>query len=131
MRQYVAQLAQGIKQFYFYNFFIDGSPVIRRWEGFVEGDGQPRPNVAAYATMTWLLDGATFKGTDRPGEHVWVHRFSTPAGPLAVAWSRTDTIAHIAIARAKEAWDLMGASMPIPRDGVFEVTDAPVYVRYE
>jgi len=131
VRQYVAQLAQGIKQFYFYNFFIDGSPVIRRWEGFVEGDGQPRPNVAAYATMTWLLDGATFKGTDRPGEHVWVHRFSTPAGPLAVAWSRTDTIAHIAIARAKEAWDLMGASMPIPRDGVFEVTDAPVYVRYE
>ncbi|MBI2297781.1 MAG: hypothetical protein HYU66_02300 [Armatimonadetes bacterium] len=41
VRQHVAQLACGVRQFFFYNFFIDGSPVVREWEGFVEGDGQP------------------------------------------------------------------------------------------
>ena len=129
VRQYVAQLALGIKQFYFYNFFIDGSPAIRQWQGLVEGDGQPRPNVAAYANMTWLLDGAAFARTDRPAENVWVHRFATPAGPLAVAWSRTETTASLAFPNATEAWSLMGEAIPIPGDKAFTITDAPIYVR--
>ena len=36
-------------------------------EGFVEGDGQPRPNVAAYAQMSWILDGATSSDPNRLG----------------------------------------------------------------
>ena len=129
VRQHVSQLALGVKQFFFYNFFLDGSPVIRDWEGFVEGDGQPRPNVAAYATMTWLLDGATFERTERPSADAWVHHFNTPRGPLAVAWTRSDTEADLSFPGAEGAWDLMGAEKPVPASGRFDVTDAPVYVR--
>jgi len=129
VRQYVSQLALGVDRFFFYNFFIDGSPTVREWEGFVEGDGQPRPNVAAYATMTWLLDGATFDRTERSGPDAWLHWFRTPRGFLAVAWARSDTRTPITIPGAREAWDLVGAPMRLPRDGVIEVSDAPVYVR--
>jgi hypothetical protein len=130
IRQHVSQLALGVKQFFFYNFFLDGSPVIRDWEGFVEGDGQPRPNVAAYAAMTWLLDGATFERTERPrpSEDAWVHHFRTPRGPLAVAWTRSGTEADLSFRDAARAWDLMGAEKPVPATGQFRVTDAPVYV---
>jgi hypothetical protein len=129
VRQHVSQLALGVDRFFFYNFFIDGSPEIRLWEGFVEGDGQPRPNVAAYATLTWLLDGATFNRTERPTTDTWQHWFRTPHGPLAVAWSRTGSETRLTFPRARQAWDLVGAPLQVPRDGALNVTDAPVYVR--
>jgi len=130
VRQYVAQLALGVRQFFFYNFFLDGSPRARDWQGFVEGDGQPRPNVPAYATMTWLLDGAQFLRTERRGEDVWVHHFRTPQGPLAVAWSRTGTEAEVEFPGAVRAWDLMGAPVEVERAAAkaLRVTDAPLYV---
>lgn len=130
VRQYVAQLAVGVRQFFFYNFFLDGSPRARQWQGFVEGDAQPRPNVPAYATMTWLLDGAQFLRTDRPDEKVWVHHFRTPRGPLAVTWARTGTQAEVEFPGAVEAWDLMGAPVEVKGAGapVLRVTDAPLYV---
>ncbi|MBM3501974.1 MAG: hypothetical protein FJX74_25245 [Armatimonadetes bacterium] len=128
VRQHVSQLALGVDRFFFYNFFIDGSPTVQAWEGFVEGDGQPRPNVAAYATLSRLLDGATFDRTEQAGPEAWVHWFRIPRGRLVVAWARTDTRSRVAIPRAEEAWDLMGAPLPVPRQGVFEITDAPIYV---
>jgi hypothetical protein len=129
VRQYVSQLALGVDRFFFYNLFVDGSPEVRQWEGFVEGDGQPRPNVAAYATLSWLLDGATFDHTERPSPDVWLHWFRTPRGRLAIVWARTGTHSEVTIPGAREAWDLMGAPVRIPRGGVFEATDAPLYVR--
>ena len=129
VRQYVSQIALGADRFFFYNFFVDGSPVTAMWEGFVEGDGQPRPNVAAYATMTWLLDGATFVRTDRPNADTWLHRFATPRGPLVVAWARSGTATPLSFPGAREAWDLMGAPVRLRSDGSLTVSDAPVYVR--
>ena len=131
VRQYVAQMALDVKRFYFYNFFIDGSPFTNRWEGMLEGDGQPLPNVAAYAAMTWLLDGAAFDRTERPSENLWAHHFTSPRGPMVVAWSRSDTTAALPLPRAVAAWDLMGAAAAVPEDRVFKVTDAPIYVRLE
>ena len=128
VRQYVSQMALGIRQFYFYNMFLDGSPVARLWDGFVEGDGQPRPNVATYAAMTWLLDGATFEHSERPSADVWVHRFRTPQGPLLIAWTRTGTQATLPVPAGARAYDLMGAPVPIPRSRLLPLTDAPVYV---
>lgn len=127
VRQYVAQLAVGIRRFFFYNFFINGSPITRDWEGFVEGDGQPRPSVAAYATMTWLLDGASFQHSEHPVSNVWAHYFSTPRGLLAVVWSRTGTTAPVRFERALCAWDLMGAPIAVPASRKLRVTDAPIY----
>ena len=89
VRQYVSQIALGVKQFDYYNMFVNGSPVTQMWDGFVEGDGQPRPSVAAYATMTWMLDGGKFERTEHPNPDLWLHRFSTPKGTLIVAWART------------------------------------------
>ena len=129
VRQHVAQLAAGVERFFFYNFFIDGSPVVKTWEGFLEGDGQPLPNVAAYATMTWLLDGATYTKTDRPSEDVWIHHFDSPDGPLAVAWTRTGTTEKRRFRGAKAAWDLMGGEVKVPGGKRLELTDAPIYVR--
>ena len=129
VRQYVSQMALGVKQFYFYNFFIDGSPTIRTWQGLLEGDGQPRPNVAAYAQMTWILDGARFVRTEQPKNNAWVHHFETPRGPIAVAYMRTDHTAELRFPNASQAWDLMGAPLPLPSDKAVVVTDAPVYVR--
>ncbi|MBT3375270.1 MAG: hypothetical protein HN742_32670 [Lentisphaerae bacterium] len=128
VRQYVAQMALGVQRFYFYNFFIDGSAVVRRWEGFLEGDGQPLPNVAAFATMTWLLDGATYLGTERPTPDTWIHTFATPSGRLAVAWSRTDTTAVLPFPNMKQAWDLMGAEIQDTDRRVLTITDAPNYI---
>ncbi len=128
VRQYVSQMALGVDQFFFYNFFVDGSPVVRDWEGFVEGDGQPRPNVAAYAQMSWILDGAEFERVDRPTGDVWLYRFSTPRGRVTVAWARTGHEAKIGFPHASQAWDLMGMELGLPDDGKLAVTDAPIYV---
>ena len=127
-RQYVAQWAAGVRRFFFYNFFIDGSPTIRRWEGFVEGDGQPRPNVAVYAQMSWILDGARFDRTERPGEDAWVHSFDTPRGEVAVAWTKTGREMTLSFPDAVEAWDLMGAPLSLPANKEWTATDAPIYV---
>lgn len=129
VRQYVSQLALGVRQFFFYNFFVDGSPVVRRWEGFVEGDGQPRPNVAAYAQMSWILDGANFDRVDRPTDDVWLYQFKTPRGRVSVAWARTDQQARIEFPHASQAWDLMGSRLDLPRDKTLTVTDAPIYIK--
>ncbi len=128
VRQYVAQWAQGIDRFFFYNFFVDGSPNTNAWEGFVEGDGQSRPNVAAYAMMSWILDGATFEKTDQPSRNVWTHRFVTPRGPVVVAWAKTGTEAEVHAVRCANAWDMMGAPIDMPENGWFRVTDAPIYL---
>ena len=129
VRQHVSQLALGVRQFFFYNFFIDGSPVIRPWQGFLEGDGQPRPNVAAYAQMTWILDGAHFVRTERPNEDIWIHHFNTPRGALAVAWAVTGAEIELSFEGATQAWNLMGSPVTLPPDGTVTVTDAPVYIR--
>jgi hypothetical protein len=128
VRQYVSQVALGVRQFYFYNFFIDGSPTIRTWQGFLEGDGQPRPNVAAYAQMTWILDGAGFVRTDRPSGNAWIHHFNTPRGPIAVVYARTGHTTELRFPNATQAWDLMGAPLPLPSDKKVTVTEAPVYI---
>lgn len=128
VRQYVSQMALGVRRFFFYNFFVDGSPVIQEWEGFVEGDGQPRPNVAAYATMTWLLDGARFERTWEPQQGVTCHQFRTPERRVVVAWSRTGTTARVTLPGAEKAFDLMGAPAKLPADRRLTVTDAPLYL---
>jgi hypothetical protein len=128
VRQYVTQLALGVNEFFFYNLFIDGSPVKQEWQGFVDGDGQPSPNVAAYATLSWLLDGATFERTEAPAPGVWLHVFRAPHGRLAAAWARTGTTAAVKVA-ASEGWDLMGAPLVLAADRSLVVTDAPVYLR--
>ena len=128
VRQYVSQLGLGVDQFFFYNFFVDGSPIVRDWEGFVEGDGQPRPNVAAYAQMSWTLDGARFDRVERPTEDVWLYRFTTPRGRVTVAWARTGHQAQIEFPHASQAWDLMGGELELPRDKKLAVSDAPLYV---
>ena len=130
VRQYVSQWAAGVERFFFYNFFMDGRPDTQEWEGFVEGEGQPRPNVAAYTVMTWLLDGATFDATDRPDPDTWVHRFRTPRGPLWVAWRRTGTTGQLRVPGAVRWWDLMGVEHPAPKSGALTLTDAPVYVQF-
>jgi hypothetical protein len=128
VRQYVSQIAAGAGRFFLYNMFVDGSPITQAWEGFVEGDGQPRPNVAAYATMTWLLDGATFERTERPNADTWVHRFRTPRGPLLVTWCRTGKTGRMVARGAVGVWDLMGAPVKVGEGGVVNLTDAPVYI---
>jgi len=128
VRQHVAQWAAGVESFFFYNFFINGFATTRRWEGMLENEGQPRPNVAAYATLSWLLDGARFEETTQPSDDCWVHRFSTPRGPLSIAWSRTGTTAECRVPDANAVWDIMGAAQPVPLDGVFRLTEMPIYV---
>jgi hypothetical protein len=128
VRMYVAQLAAGVERFFYYDFFIGGSPYAKAWDSFVEGDGQPRPDVAAYAAMTWLLDGAKFERTERPTPDQWVHRFATPRGPVVVAWTRTGTRAEMSFPRAGRAWDIMGRDLPLRAGGKLAVTPHPVYV---
>ncbi len=129
VRQHVSQFAAGVEQFYFYNFFIDGSPVVKDWEGFLEGDGQPLPNVPAYAVMTWLLDGAEYLRTERPNVDAWIHHFQTPSGPLAVAWTRSGTRRTLAVEGATEAFDVMGAPVEVATDEAIEITEWPTYIR--
>ena len=127
VRQYVSQWAAGVERFCYYNCFIDGMPVARPWDSFVEGDGQPRPTVTAYATMTWLLDGATFERSEHPGENVWLHRFRTSLGTLVVAWSRTGTQVEHIFPKAQRAWNMAGTELPAPVSSL-KLTPDPVYV---
>jgi len=126
VRQYVSQLAMGVRRFFFYNFFIYGRPRANRFCGFLEGDGQPRPTVPAYATMTWLLDRAQFERTDHPRQGVWVHRFRTPRGPLAVAWTQTDTTAELDMPDAVRAWNVVGTPESVRQP--MRIGEAPTYV---
>jgi len=128
VRLYLAQWAAGVERFFYYNFFIGGSPYAKAWDSFVEGDGQPRPDVATYAAMTWVLDGAKFERTERPTPDQWVHHFATPRGPVIVAWMRTGTQAELTFPKALRAWDIMGRDLPLHAGGKLAVTSVPVYV---
>lgn len=127
VRQYVAQWAAGVERFFYYNCFVNGTPAARAWDSFVEGDGQPRPAVAAYATMTWLLDGATFDHTERPTLDLWLHHFRTPRGRLVVAWTRTGTEVEHVFATATQAWDIMGREVELEATRL-TLTPEPSYV---
>lgn len=128
VRQYVTQLASGVNAFFFYNMFIDGSAVKLAWQGFVDGDGQPSPNVAAYAVMSWLLDGARYSHNRKTPAGVWMPVFHTPGGDLTVAWAPSGKQARVALQGAKSAWDLMGTPLPVPRNGTFTLTETPIYI---
>jgi hypothetical protein len=130
-RQYIAQWAAGVQRFFYYNFMLNGSPFAGAWDSFVEGDGQPRPDVAAYAVMTWMLDGARFERTERPQEDAWVHHFSSAQGPLAVAWSRTGTTANLKLPGVVCVWDIMGREIRLRHGGRVTVTPEPVYLRFQ
>ncbi len=127
VRQNVSQWAAGIERFIYYNCFINGSALARAWDSFVEGDGQPRPAVAAYAAMTWLLDGGTFERTERIGQDVWLHHFRTDRGHVVVAWTRTGTAFRHAFPGATQAWDMVGREFALT-DGRIRLTPDPVYV---
>jgi len=127
VRQYVAQWAAGVERFFYYNCFISGTPAARAWDSFVEGDGQPRPAVAAYAALTWLLDGAIFDHTDHPSDDLWLHYFTTARGPLVVAWTRTGTTAEHTFATASRAWDIMGREVELEGNRLI-LTPEPTYV---
>jgi hypothetical protein len=128
VRMYITQIASGVERFFLYNAFIDGSPVAKAWDSLIEGDGQPRPAVAAYAMMTWLLDGATFERVDRPTDDLWLYHFTTPRGRLAVVWSRTGTTTDLAIPGAGRAWDIMGRELLVK--GKLRITPNPTYVLF-
>lgn len=127
VRQHVAQWAAGVDRFWYYNCFINGSPLARAWDSFIAGDGQPRPTVAAYAVMTWLLDGGEFIRTERPTDDIRLHHFHTHRGPLVVAWSRTGTEAGHTFPGARQAWDMMGREIAL-QEGRITLTPDPVYV---
>jgi len=127
VRQHVSQWAAGVEKFMYYNQFINGSPLARAWDSFVEGDGQPRPTVAAYAAMTWLLDGARFLHTERPTADTWLHHFRVERGLLTVAYTRTGTTADHAFPGPVEAWDMMGRALS-PTGRPIPLTPDPVYV---
>jgi len=131
VRQYVSQWFAGVERFYFYTSGISGQPVKQPFYGFVEGDGQPTPNVAAYAAMTWLLDNAKPERKSphrKSGPDLWVYPFTTPRGPMLALCTRTGTVQQLRLPTATRCWDLMGAERKAPRDGKLTVTDAPVYV---
>lgn len=128
VRMYVSQIAAGVERFFYYNFYVTSTPVTKLWDSFIEGDGQPRPAVAAYAVMTWLLDGAVYRATDRPSEDVWIHRFDTPRGALAVAWTRTGTTAEHVFPGAGSAWDIMGKEQSPGPDGRLLLSPLPTYI---
>lgn len=129
VKLYVEQIAAGVSRFYFYNCMLSGCPMTKAWDGFIEGDGQPRPIMAAYAAMTWLLDSAEFERTERPRPEVWMHRFTTPRGPLAVVWSKTGTAMDLALPRAVRAWDLMGQELDLHRAAGLALSPEPVYLQ--
>jgi hypothetical protein len=76
--------------------------------------------------MTWLLDQADFDRTDRPQRGVWLHYFRTPRGPLAAAWTQTDTTAELDMPDAVKAWNVVGTPQPIRNP--MPISQAPTYV---
>ncbi|MBI2297780.1 MAG: carbohydrate binding domain-containing protein [Armatimonadetes bacterium] len=129
VKLYVEQIAAGVSRFFFYNCMLSGCPMTKAWDGFIEGDGQPRPIMAAYGVMTWILDGAKYERTDRPRPDVWMHRFTTPRGPAAVVWSKTGTSVDLPIPHAVGAWDLMGQELDVHRAAGFALSPEPIYVQ--
>lgn len=126
-RMILAQWAAGVQRFYFYNLFVDGCTVTKTWDGFIEGDGQPRPVVAAYAALTHFLGDATYEQTERPTEDTWIRWFATPRGRIAVVYARSGTLAEVRVPGARQAWDIMGRPIPL-RDEMMIVGPQPVYI---
>ena len=120
-----------MQRFCFYSSQISGQPIKQPYFGFVEGPGQPTPNVAAYATMIWLLDGAKpdpGSPLRKTGPDMWVYPFKTRRGPLLVVCARTGTTQQLSLPNAARCWDIMGAEQELPKDDKPTVTNAPVYI---
>lgn len=131
VRLYLAQWHAGVDRFYFYTGEISGSPKTEPYYGLVESGGQPLPNVAAYAAMTWLLDEAVplkDSALKQSGSDVWVYPFTTPRGILLVACAKTGTTFPFKLDNAVGCWDLMGVEQKLPDKGQFTLADSPTYI---
>ena len=99
VRLYSLAAAAGVQRIFWYDLRDD----IRRTSaspeahfGLLRRDLSGKPAFAALAVLTRVLHGASFVHADSMGAGgLYVLRFSSPQGPIAVAWNVSDTDSEV------------------------------------
>ncbi|MFO7973521.1 MAG: cellulase family glycosylhydrolase [Candidatus Hydrogenedentota bacterium] len=132
-RQWLSNLSYGIPISIWYDWHDDGKDPEEREHNFgtVTWDYKPKPSYIAMRALIDELDGYMPAGTlptDKESDFIAVFRKNT-AYKLAV-WT-TEEASEIRLPdgfRVIRAIDHLGQPFPLPGDGIWRVTDAPVYL---
>jgi hypothetical protein len=124
---FVSNFAQGIERIFYYNAFFDTNG----YEGFrndvnVMWDArEPNPLVAAYSTLSWMLDGTHFESASEQ-DGIKVFTFRNAAQSTRVVWSDRPVNRNYACGKECVIRNIYGGKA---YKGVsFAVSDSPTYV---
>jgi hypothetical protein len=88
VKAYTLALAQGVRRAYWYDIWDGDSPVGEQPFGLIDEKGRGRPAYAALKNLIAVLGAQPqFVAVRAIGSAATILEFSTPAGPLVVAWS--------------------------------------------
>ncbi|MCX7013113.1 MAG: cellulase family glycosylhydrolase [Candidatus Sumerlaeota bacterium] len=105
--------------------------------GLLTHDGQPKPDFAAYNTLTGQLRGMTAEPRPATAADVWALPFRRGQDWVAVCWREAENgPAELRVetdAQSAEVVDLMGVARPLPLSAgatAIPLSAAPVYARF-
>ncbi|UUZ97098.1 hypothetical protein LJK87_02480 [Paenibacillus sp. P25] len=139
VRSHVLALAEGVEKIFWYDFLNDGLDekynehnfgIIRHPQD-PKGKCAPKPAYAAYAAMTGLLTGLTFREKEPIGEGIYSYVFDGAPGPTRVVWSTAPKQVKVKTDVPITVTDLMGAAETFsPEQGYVYLTlsEAPIYI---
>jgi hypothetical protein len=127
--------ASGLAQFgYYYNLSSQSVSGI----SFSPAVVAPKPAAAAYAAMTWLLEGATSKGRlNTPGDQNWGYQFTRDSKTIYALWTAKPGAQTITIpvpAASAIEYDWMGNAKkvkPSNHSVLVELTGEPTYIVFD
>ena len=127
VRALVSWMAAGSRRFFLYTLYIDSSPYGRTDIVALEYDRGIRPQLAGFATLASLVDGAGTPVIDNSVPGVQVFRFEAIGGQqVNVLWSIDGQVHTLPRPKAAKTLDIQGN--PVFSSGTLSIGPIPVYV---
>ncbi|WP_101758729.1 carbohydrate binding domain-containing protein [Oceanicoccus sp. KOV_DT_Chl] len=88
VRNHIMLMASGVSKWFYYSMMTHNRVDRREATAFFEWDNSPRPAVAAYANLSWMLEGAKFQKDYKIADNIKVVEFKNAEAKkqVSVLW---------------------------------------------
>jgi hypothetical protein len=128
VQTYAIGLAEGVHTIIWHMNWDYNDTMLRGGHGLLRYTHQPKPGLAAYATLIRFLEGAQFEryegDEDAPARIIL---FRKDGKRIWVAWGREPGVVWRPPCPKWEARDMMGAPLEPTNQGFFDLSDSPIY----
>ncbi|MBM3497954.1 MAG: hypothetical protein FJX74_04710 [Armatimonadetes bacterium] len=128
VQTYALGLAEGVHTIIWHMNWDYDDRALRGGHGLLRHNHQPKPGLAAYATLIRFLEGAAFEryegDEDAPARIIL---FRKHGRRIWVAWGREPGVVWRPPVAQWEVRDMMGAPLEPTNQGFFDLTDSPIY----